>query len=133
MILLPAQYKLSRSPCSLPYFSSVLCLMQSLFQHISYSVFYICRYQRALQKICFVAGESNRLDLEGPLFIGGVGPPTAPLTVPPVLWAGVLRHGFVGCMRDLVINENPIDIAGYARQQDSGMCSEVDIVMHLDS
>ncbi|PSN31987.1 Neurexin-3 [Blattella germanica] len=65
-------------------------------------------------------GESNQLDLEGPLYIGGVGPPTAPLTVPPVLWAGVLRHGYVGCMRDLVINGNAIDIAGYARQQDSG-------------
>ncbi|XP_021923608.1 neurexin-3 isoform X5 [Zootermopsis nevadensis] len=65
-------------------------------------------------------GESNQLDLEGPLYIGGVGPPTAPLTVPPVLWAGVLRHGYVGCMRDLVINGNAIDIAGYARRQDSG-------------
>jgi hypothetical protein len=32
-------------------------------------------------------------------------------------------------MRDLVINGNPIDIAGYARQQDSGMYS----VIHLDS
>ncbi|KAJ9589944.1 hypothetical protein L9F63_016928, partial [Diploptera punctata] len=65
-------------------------------------------------------GESNQLDLEGPLYIGGVGPPTALVTVPPVLWAGVLRHGYVGCMRDLVINGNAIDIAGYARQQDSG-------------
>lgn len=73
--------------------------------------------------VFLVAGESNQLDLEGPLYIGGVGPPTAPLTVPPVLWAGVLRHGYVGCMRDLVINGNAIDIAGYARQQDSGMYS----------
>jgi leucine-rich repeat transmembrane neuronal protein 1/2 len=71
------------------------------------------------EAVLFV-GESNQLDLEGPLYIGGVGPPTAPLTVPPVLWAGVLRHGYVGCMRDLVINGNAIDIAGYARQQDSG-------------
>ena len=70
-----------------------------------------------------VVGESNQLDLEGPLYIGGVGPPTATLTVPPVLWAGVLRHGYVGCMRDLVINGNAIDIAGYARRQDSGTYS----------
>lgn len=27
--------------------------------------------------------------------------------------------GFVGCMRDLTINGNAIDIAGYARQQDT--------------
>nr|CAD7395672.1 unnamed protein product [Timema cristinae] len=65
-------------------------------------------------------GDSNQLDLEGPLYIGGVGPPTATLAVPPVLWAGVLRYGYVGCMRDLVINGNAIDIAGYARQQDYG-------------
>ncbi|XP_068083571.1 neurexin 1 [Anabrus simplex] len=65
-------------------------------------------------------GDSNQLDLEGPLYIGGLGPPTAPVMVPPVVWAGVLRYGFVGCMRDLVINSNAIDIAGYARQQDSG-------------
>ncbi|XP_063235605.1 neurexin 1 isoform X2 [Bacillus rossius redtenbacheri] len=65
-------------------------------------------------------GDSNQLDLEGPLHIGGLGPPTAALSVPPVVWAGVLRYGYVGCMRDLVINENAVDIAGYARQQDYG-------------
>nr|CAD7261984.1 unnamed protein product [Timema shepardi] len=67
-----------------------------------------------------IVSDSNQLDLEGPLYIGGVGPPTATLAVPPVLWAGVLRYGYVGCMRDLVINGNAIDIAGYARQQDYG-------------
>ncbi|XP_018360195.1 PREDICTED: neurexin-1 isoform X3 [Trachymyrmex cornetzi] len=65
-------------------------------------------------------GDSTQLDLDGLLYIGGVGAPFAPLTVPPVLWTGALRQGYVGCMRDLVINGNPIDIAGYAQQQDSG-------------
>lgn len=82
-----------------------------------------------IDKLYFVSGESNQLDLEGPLYIGGVGPPTAPLTVPPVLWAGVLRHGYVGCMRDLVINGNAIDIAGYARRQDSGTYKACDIFL----
>lgn len=54
------------------------------------------------------------------MYIGGVGAPFAPLTVPPVLWTGTLRQGYVGCMRDLVINSQPVDIAGYAQQQDSG-------------
>ncbi|XP_023246980.1 neurexin-1 isoform X2 [Copidosoma floridanum] len=65
-------------------------------------------------------GDQTQLDLDGLLYIGGVGAPFAPLTVPPVLWTGSLRQGYVGCMRDLVINGQPIDIAGYAQQQDSG-------------
>ncbi|XP_035732871.1 neurexin-1-like isoform X7 [Vespa mandarinia] len=65
-------------------------------------------------------GDSTQLDLDGLLYIGGVGAPFAPLTVPPVLWTGTLRQGYVGCMRDLVINGHPVDIAGYAQQQDSG-------------
>ncbi|XP_017757069.1 PREDICTED: LOW QUALITY PROTEIN: neurexin-3-like, partial [Eufriesea mexicana] len=65
-------------------------------------------------------GDSTQLDLDGLLYIGGVGAPFAPLTVPPVLWTGALRQGYVGCMRDLVINRQQIDIAGYAQQQDSG-------------
>ncbi|XP_076392463.1 neurexin 1 isoform X4 [Megachile rotundata] len=65
-------------------------------------------------------GDTTQLDLDGLMYIGGVGAPFAPLTVPPVLWTGTLRQGYVGCMRDLVINGEPIDIAGYAQQQDSG-------------
>ncbi|KAI4502251.1 hypothetical protein M0802_002933 [Mischocyttarus mexicanus] len=65
-------------------------------------------------------GDTTQLDLDGLLYIGGVGAPFAPLTVPPVLWTGTLRQGYVGCMRDLVINGHPVDIAGYAQQQDSG-------------
>ncbi|KAL0121241.1 hypothetical protein PUN28_008721 [Cardiocondyla obscurior] len=65
-------------------------------------------------------GDSTQLDLDGLLYIGGVGAPFAPLTIPPVLWTGALRQGYVGCMRDLVINGHPVDIAGYAQQQDSG-------------
>ncbi|XP_024942008.1 neurexin-1 isoform X3 [Cephus cinctus] len=65
-------------------------------------------------------GDSTQLDLDGLLYIGGVGAPFAPLTVPAVLWSGALREGYVGCMRDLVINGHPVDIAGYAQQQDSG-------------
>lgn len=70
--------------------------------------------------IMVLAGDSTQLDLDGLLYIGGVGAPFAPLTVPPVLWTGALRQGYVGCMRDLVINGHQVDIAGYAQQQDSG-------------
>lgn len=77
------------------------------------------RYTKAEYTAVF-AGDSTQLDLDGLLYIGGVGAPFAPLTVPPVLWTGALRQGYVGCMRDLVINGHPVDIAGYAQQQDSG-------------
>ncbi|CAL4079401.1 unnamed protein product, partial [Meganyctiphanes norvegica] len=62
-------------------------------------------------------GESTQLDLEGPLYVGGVGPT---VVVPPELWTGRLRAGYVGCMRDLVINGVTADLASYARKQDSG-------------
>ncbi|XP_049784610.1 neurexin-1 isoform X4 [Schistocerca cancellata] len=67
-------------------------------------------------------GESQQLDLEGPLYVGGLGPATAavPVPVPAALWTGALRRGFVGCLRDLVLNGNAVDVAGYARHQDSG-------------
>ncbi|KAF7397677.1 hypothetical protein HZH68_008899 [Vespula germanica] len=71
-------------------------------------------------------GDSTQLDLDGLLYIGGVGAPFAPLTVPPVLWTGTLRQGYVGCMRDLVINGHPVDIAGYAQQQDSVLVCGID-------
>lgn len=69
----------------------------------------------------FVApGQSSQLDLEGPLYLGGLGalPPT--LKLPPELWAASLGVGFVGCVRDLVLNNEPVDIGDLARKQDTG-------------
>lgn len=70
-------------------------------------------------------GPSNQLDLESPLYLGGSGPSARHKSsifndVPPQLWAGSLNYGFVGCVRDLVLNNQAIDIASYAREQDSG-------------
>ncbi len=52
--------------------------------------------------------------------MGGVGTAVDNAAVPPSLWAATLRYGYVGCMRDLVINSNAVDLAAFARQQDSG-------------
>ncbi|CAN8000168.1 unnamed protein product, partial [Ixodes hexagonus] len=68
-------------------------------------------------------GNSNQLDLEGPLFVGGVGTTAredASSTLPGELWSGALRLGFVGCLRDLVVNGKAVDLASYAQRQDSG-------------
>ena len=47
------------------------------------------------------------------------------LMLPPVIWSGTLRYGFVGCLRDLFINGASIDVVQYAHQQDVGryLCS----------
>lgn len=65
-------------------------------------------------------GNSNQLDLEGPLYIGGVGTSAQGVLIPSELWSGSLRYGYVGCMRDLIINGRTVDIAGVSQKQDSG-------------
>ncbi|XP_065280830.2 neurexin 1 isoform X2 [Dermacentor albipictus] len=70
----------------------------------------------------FVApGNSKQLDVEGPLFVGGVGTTSRDDTpLPAALWSGSLRLGFVGCLRDLVVGGAAVDLASYAQRQDSG-------------
>lgn len=69
------------------------------------------------------SGDSTQLELDAPVFIGGTGATYGGTTWPPAIWTATLRQGFVGCLRDLVLSTKPIDIAAFARQQDSGMCA----------
>lgn len=64
-------------------------------------------------------GDAVHLELDSPMYIGGTGPSYNGLYLPPAVWTATLRQGFVGCLRDLTLNGKPVDIAGYARQQDS--------------
>ncbi|XP_050685086.1 neurexin-1 isoform X2 [Leptidea sinapis] len=64
-------------------------------------------------------GESNQLELDGSLFVGGLGSEYSASRTPSALWTAALRQGFVGCIRDLVLNGKPQDLTAYARQQDS--------------
>lgn len=66
------------------------------------------------------SGESNQLELDGPLYVGGMGNEYSASRTPAALWTAALRQGFVGCIRDLVLNGKPQDLTAYARQQDSG-------------
>lgn len=52
--------------------------------------------------------------------VGGLGSVVDSSAVPPGLWSATLKQGYVGCMRDLVVNGSPVDLAAFARQQDSG-------------
>uniref|UniRef100_A0A0P4XQR9 Neurexin-2-beta n=1 Tax=Daphnia magna TaxID=35525 RepID=A0A0P4XQR9_9CRUS len=65
-------------------------------------------------------GDSYQLELDGSLMVGGIGMVVDNAAIPSGLWSATLRHGYVGCMRDLVINGNAVDLAAFARQQDSG-------------
>ena len=65
-------------------------------------------------------GEAYQLDLDGSLLVGGVGTIVDNAAIPAGLWSATLHYGYVGCMRDLVVNGNAVDLAAFARQQDSG-------------
>ena len=70
-------------------------------------------------------GEATQLDLGGSLYVGSFDYMDPYLMLPPVIWSGTLRYGFVGCLRDLFINGASIDVVQYAHQQDVGryLCS----------
>lgn len=65
-------------------------------------------------------GEGTILELDGHMYVGGTGPAYNNANWPPTIWTATLRQGFVGCLRDLVLSSKQIDIAAYARLQDSG-------------
>lgn len=68
-------------------------------------------------------GISTQLDLEGPLFLGSVGTTSSRKShhkLPPELWSGSLGFGFLGCVRDLTLNSEVVDIATLTHTQDSG-------------
>lgn len=58
------------------------------------------------------------LDLEDLLFIGGLNfERYNTYRLPKEVWTGVLKAGFVGCIQDLVINNEMIDLMTVARKQ----------------
>ena len=67
---------------------------------------------------CFTPGDSTRLVLTSPLYVGGVPPASGPH--PPSVYSATLNQGYVGCLRDLVLNGMAIQLAEVAISQDSG-------------
>ena len=65
--------------------------------------------------------DSDSLDLSGSLFVGGVDYLDPALSPPPQIWSAALKRGFVGCLKDLIINGADIDIVAYAHEQNSGV------------
>ena len=61
-------------------------------------------------------GSDNQLNLDGSLHIGGIYQEDH---LPSQMWTSGLDYGYVGCLQDLVMNGDKIDLAGIARDQDT--------------
>ncbi|XP_055322303.1 neurexin-3 isoform X3 [Sitodiplosis mosellana] len=65
-------------------------------------------------------GDATQFELDSPIYLGGLGSSYNSVNTPPAVWTATLRQGFIGCLRDLMLTGKPVDIAAFARQQDSG-------------
>ncbi|XP_072016599.1 neurexin-1-like [Amphiura filiformis] len=74
-----------------------------------------------------VPGTSNLLNLETDIFLGGIDN-TASNSLPRDLFSGVLRRGYVGCIKNLAIDGETKDLASYvlkeSRDDISAYCRE---------
>ncbi|XP_058470622.1 neurexin 3a isoform X4 [Solea solea] len=63
------------------------------------------------------SGESEILDLEGFMYLGGLPTDRTNLILPTELWTAMLNYGYVGCIRDLFIDGRSKDIRQIAENQ----------------
>uniref|UniRef100_H3A1W5 Neurexin 3 n=1 Tax=Latimeria chalumnae TaxID=7897 RepID=H3A1W5_LATCH len=65
------------------------------------------------------SGESEILDLEGDMYLGGLPENRVGLILPTELWTAMLNYGYVGCVRDLFIDGRSKDIRQLAEAQNA--------------
>ncbi|XP_016075629.1 PREDICTED: neurexin 3 isoform X2 [Miniopterus natalensis] len=65
------------------------------------------------------SGESEILDLEGDMYLGGLPESRAGLILPTELWTAMLNYGYVGCIRDLFIDGRSKNIRQLAELQNA--------------
>ena len=95
----------------------------------------IIRFDQSEEKIINFdnANNNDKLDLVGPLVIGGiypshVAPPSAnpSLRLPPYFYSGMLGHGFVGCIQDVEVNGHYVNLTHFAALEGvSGISTEI--------
>lgn len=72
-------------------------------------------------------GESEILDLDSEMYLGGLPENRLDLILPPEVWTAFLNYGFVGCVRDLFIDGKSRDVRRLAEVQSvagvSSFCS----------
>ncbi|XP_041122154.1 neurexin 3a isoform X28 [Polyodon spathula] len=75
------------------------------------------------------SGESEILDLEGDMYLGGLPENRVGLILPTELWTAMLNYGYVGCIRDLFIDGRSKDIRQIAEEQNGAgikpSCSKI--------
>lgn len=60
---------------------------------------------------------SKRWELTGTLHIGGATDSVSTQRLPQQIWAGMLSHGYIGCMLDFAWGGQRVDLAGMVRDQ----------------
>ncbi|XP_069064483.1 neurexin 3 isoform X14 [Pleurodeles waltl] len=65
------------------------------------------------------SGESEILDLEGDMYLGGLPEDRGALILPTELWTAMLNYGYVGCIRDLFIDGRSKNIRQLAEGQNA--------------
>uniref|UniRef100_Q07310-7 Isoform 7 of Neurexin-3 n=1 Tax=Rattus norvegicus TaxID=10116 RepID=Q07310-7 len=65
------------------------------------------------------SGQSEILDLEGDMYLGGLPENRAGLILPTELWTAMLNYGYVGCIRDLFIDGRSKNIRQLAEMQNA--------------
>ncbi|XP_078452341.1 neurexin-1-like isoform X5 [Lampetra planeri] len=65
------------------------------------------------------SGESEILDLDGDMYLGGLPEDKLGLLLPTELWTALLNQGYVGCVRDIFVDGQSKDIRLLAEQQSS--------------
>ncbi|XP_053134152.1 neurexin-2-beta isoform X18 [Hemicordylus capensis] len=73
------------------------------------------------------SGESEILDLDSEMYLGGLPENRLDLILPPEVWTAFLNYGYVGCVRDLFIDGKSRDVRRLAEVQSvagvSSFCS----------
>uniref|UniRef100_UPI00358FE553 neurexin-3a-like isoform X2 n=1 Tax=Myxine glutinosa TaxID=7769 RepID=UPI00358FE553 len=63
------------------------------------------------------SGESEILDLDAVMFLGGLPPSRISSPLPTELWTALLGYGYVGCVRDMFVDGQSKDIRQLAEEQ----------------
>lgn len=75
---------------------------------------------------------SDRFDLHGHLYVGGLDPEINVSSLPRELWAVMLGLNYIGCLQDLVVNGNQVDLMAAAKLQNKtsvmGYCRKVKVI-----
>lgn len=105
-------------PCRLMSKTAVPKSLKYLENHAFYCLFFSGTISVNTLRTPYTApGESEILDLDDDLYLGGLPENKAGLVFPTEVWTALLNYGYVGCIRDLFIDGQSKDIRQMAEIQ----------------